>query len=183
MRTRRTLIILIVSLLAMVQVLAVSAATGKPPLSLESIFSGPEFHGNKLENVQWSTDGSVFTFTRRNNKTQMLDLYEHELASGENRLLISSDELIYQSKPIGMSGYQWTDNRRFLLITGPRVRTWDSVIEAPHYVYDTHSKSTKALADGNTTLRNVYLSHDGEHVGYVLDNNLYIANQINSINF
>ncbi len=74
-----------------------------------------------------------------------------------------------------MSRYQWTKNRRFLLITGPETRTWDSVIEAPHYVYDAHSKSTTVLADGSTALRNVYLSPGGEHVAYVLENNLYVT--------
>lgn len=175
MHTRRTYILIAV-IFTLLPALTANASTVKPPLSLESIFSGSEFHNNALENVQWSADGSAFTFTRRNAKTQLLDLYERDLASGENRQLISSGDLIYQSKPVEMSGYQWANNRRYLLITGPQTRTWDSVTEAPHYVYDTQSKSIITLADGSTALRNVYLSPDGEHVGYVLENNLYVTN-------
>jgi dipeptidyl-peptidase-4 len=154
---------------------AITASASKPPLSLESIFSGSEFQAKSLDNIQWGADGTGFTFTRRNAKSGRLDLYEHVLLSGENRLLISSDELVYQSRPVEMSRYQWADDRRFLLITGPQSRTWDSVIEAPHYVYDTQSRSTTALAQGSTALRNVYLSPGGRHAGYVLDNNLFVT--------
>ena len=162
-------------LFSMLYATTVGASTSRPPLSLESIFSGSEFHSVALDNVQWSTDGTRFTFTRRNASSGLLDLYEHDVTSEENRLLISANELIYQSRPIEMSRYQWANNRRFLLVTGPQIRTWDSVIEAPHYVYDAQSKSTIALADGSTALRNVHLSPGGKHVAYVLENNLYVV--------
>jgi len=60
-------------------------------------------------------------------------------------------------------------------ITGPTNLTWDSVNEAPYYVYEIASKKLWSLAENNPTLRNVYLSPDGKRVGYVLDNNLYIT--------
>ncbi len=163
----------------MLYVSTAHASTSKPPLSLESIFSSSEFNSNTLDNMQWSADGTSSTLTRRGPNSGLLNLYEHELASGENQLLISSEALTYQSRPVEMSRYQWTKNRRFLLITGPETRTWDSVIEAPHYVYDAQNKSTIALAGGSTALRNVYLSPGGEHVAYVLENNLYVTDLAN----
>ena len=85
----------------------------------------------------------------------------------ENRLLISADELIYQSRPVEMSRYQWANNRRFLLShrTGKPAHGTVS-LQAPHYVYDTQSKLMIALADGSAALRNVYLSPGGKHVAY-----------------
>jgi len=160
---------------AMFCAIGTSASSNKPPLSLESIFSGSEFQNATLDNMQWHGNGSSFTFTRRNAETGLLDVYEHEVKSGKNKLLISSRELVYKAQPIEMTGYEWSKNRRFLLITGPQTRTWDSVIEGPWYVYDARSKSTTALAGGSTALRNVYLSPTGQSVGYVLENNLYLA--------
>jgi len=173
MRTR-LMLHLIAGLLAMAYAMPAEAAANESSLSLASIFSSPEFNSSSLDNVQWSKDGTNFTFTRRNPKTGLLDLYEHELASGADRLLIASGELIHGSVPVEMSRYQWAGNRRFLLITGPVTRTWDSVFEAPHFVYDTRSKSMTALAGGSTALRNVFLSPSGSHAGYVLENNLYV---------
>ncbi len=178
MRSKLTFYLMTVSFALLSGITAV-ASPAKPPLSLESIFSSSDFHSNSLENIQWNGDGKGFTFTRKNPDSGLLDLYEHELASGEDRLLISSAALTFQSRPVEMSRYQWSQNRRFLLITGPRFRTWDSVIEAPHYIYDARNKSTIALAGGSTALRNVYLSPGGEHVAYVLENNLYVTDLVN----
>jgi len=152
-----------------------SKDSGILSLPLESIFSGPEFHGKALNNLQWREDGASFTFTRRNPSTGLLDIIEQNVADSDERLLLSSKSLTHQGKNVEMSAYQWSRDRRFLLISGPKVRTWDSVIEAPYYIYNPASKSIMALAKGNTTLRNVYLSPAGQHVGYVLDNNLYVT--------
>ena len=53
----------------MLYVSTAHASTSKPPLSLESIFSSSEFNSNTLDNMQWSADGTSFTFTRRSPKS------------------------------------------------------------------------------------------------------------------
>ena len=78
-------------------------------------------------------------------------------------------------KPLQIRSYQWTADHDFLLLTGPVSITWDSVPEAPYYIYETASKKIWPLAENNPSLRNVYLSPDGKRVGYVLENNLYIT--------
>jgi len=151
------------------------ADSGKPSLPLESIFTGPEFQSKALDNLQWRADGSSFTYTRRNPSTGLLDIFEQDVDDSKERLLLSSDSLTHQGKNVEMSAYKWSGDRRFLLISGPKVRTWDSVIEAPYYIYNSASQSMIALAEGNATLRNAKLSPDGRHVGYVLDNDLYVT--------
>jgi len=151
------------------------AAEDKQALTLESIFASDEFQSKSLQNIQWDSDGSNFTLTKQNPSTGLLDIHEYDIATGNSRLLIAGNDIKYEEKPVRMSRYQWTLDRDFLLITGPISRTWDSENEAAYYVYETASKKLWSLADNNPTLRNVYLSPDGKHVGYVLDNNLYIA--------
>lgn len=151
------------------------AAGNQPSLTLESIFSSPDFVSEHLDNLQWSEDGKAFTFTRRNPDSGLLDIQQHDLASGDSRVLISGAELVHNGAPIAMSRYRWSKDRRFLLVTGPVTRTWDSVFEAPHYIHDTEQNTTTPLAGNGTALRNVHLSPDGRHVGYVLENNLYIV--------
>lgn len=151
------------------------AAESKPSLTLESIFSSPDFVSQSLDNLQWNEDGSDFTFTRPNPETGQLDIFQYDLGSGEERLALSGDTLVLNGQPVDMSGYRWTSNRHYLLVTGPMVRTWDSIMEGPHYIYDVESRSLATLAEGNAHLRNVYLSPDGQKVGYVLENNLYFT--------
>lgn len=174
MHTIRTLFICTLLCVGL-NAVAESKSNGRTTFPLESIFSGPDFQNRALDNLQWSEDGSSFTYTRRDPSTGLLDIYEQDVADSNERLLLFSKSLTHQGKNIEMSAYQWSGDRRYLLISGPKVRTWDSVIEAPYYVYNSASQSTIALADGNKTLRNVHLSPGGEHVGYVLDNNLYVT--------
>jgi len=174
MSTMRTLFICTLFCVSL-HAVAESKSNSGTTFPLESIFNGPDFQSKALDNLQWSEDGSSFTFTRRDPSTGLLDIYEQDVADSKERLLLGSKSLAHQGKNIEMSAFQWSGDRRYLLISGPKVRTWDSVIEAPYYIYDSASKSIIALAKGNTTLRNVYLSPAGQHVGYVLDNNLYVT--------
>ena len=97
MRAKLTLC-LIAGVCAMFCALGTSASSNKPPPSLESIFSGSEFQNATLDNIQWRGNGSSFTFTRRNAETGLLDMYEHNVKSGKNKLLISSMELVYKDQ-------------------------------------------------------------------------------------
>jgi len=147
----------------------------KQSLTLESIFASNEFQNKSLQNVQWGNDGSTFTFTAKNQNTGLLDIHEYDIATGNSRLLISGDQVEIDGKPIQMRRYQWTVDHDFLLLTGPQTITWDSVSEAPYYIYETATENIWPLAENNPSLRNVYLSPDGKRVGYVLENNLYIT--------
>lgn len=151
------------------------AATDKPALSLESIFTGEAFQSSALQNVRWNADGSAFTFSRRDPDRNLAGIYEHEIASGAERLLISAAAFAVDGEAVAMSSYDWAPDRRYLLIAGPQTRTWDSVMEGPHYIHDVQGGTTRALASGRKTLRNVQLAPDGRHVGYVLENNLYLT--------
>lgn len=163
------------SLLVMVSNPQAKAESRPASLTLEAIFETNDFQSQRLENLQWSADGSRFTFTRPDPVTGLLNIHEHTIEDGQERLLLPSRDLQVAGQIVQPSGYRYTDDRRYLLIAGPITRTWDSVYEGPHYIFNTAEKSLHALAEGNTGLRNVYLSPAGTHVGYVLDNNLYIT--------
>ena len=147
----------------------------KKALTLESIFAGSEFNNNLPQNIQWHNREQSFTFTRKNPDTGLLDIHEHDIAGGATRLIISGDTLRYQDEPMRMSRYRWTADRRYLLLTGPVSLTWDGRNEAPYYIYEPDMKKLWPLAGNNPGLLNVRLSPDGNHVGYVLENNIYIT--------
>ena len=147
----------------------------RQPLTLESIFAGSEFENNLPQNIQWHENGQRFTFTRKNPDTGLLDIHEHDVAGGKTRLIIPGDALRHQGEPVGMSSYQWAVKRRYILLAGPVNLTWDGRNEAPYYIYEPATNQLWPLAASNPGLRNVFISPDGKHVGYVLDNNIYIT--------
>ena len=144
-------------------------------LTLESIFTGSDFENNLPQHIRWYDNGRFFTFTRQNPESGLLDIHEHEVSSGKTRLIIRGDTLRHQGKPVGMSSYRWAARRQYILLAGPVNLTWDGRHEAPHYIYEPATALLWPLAGDDPGLRHVQLSPDGEHAGYVLENNLYIT--------
>ena len=150
-------------------------AQDRLPLTLESIFAGSDFDNRLPQNIQWHNDSKRFTFTRTNPDTGLLDIHEYDVAAGASRLIIAGDALRYGNEPVRLSSCRWSADRRYLLLAGPVRVTWDGRTEAAYYIYEPDSGELWPLAENNPRLLNVQISPDGARVGYVLDNNIYVA--------
>lgn len=150
--------------------LFVDAHAEKKPLTLPAIFADPAFSSARLQDVQWHSDDN-FTYSRVVDGA--LTLFNFDLSTGHSEVVFGPESFVTDEGPITPSAYEWGHDQRFLVITGPRVRTWESIIEAPRFIYDSRSKTTWAVADGKP-LRNARLSPSGRHLGYVIANNLYV---------
>ena len=151
------------------------AAQDRLPLTLDSIFAGSEFDNRLPQNIQWHNDSKRFTFTRTNPDTGLLDIHEYDVTAGASRLIIAGDALRHANEPVRLSSCRWSADRRYLLLAGPARVTWDGRNEAAYFIYEPDTKQLWPLAENNPRLLNVRLSPDGEHVGYVLENNIYIT--------
>ncbi len=167
---RKTVLLFLLFILCLQQV--VSSQNKK--LTLEEIFNTNIFSGKTVENIQWLPNDSAFTFTRTNFQNGLKDIYIHYVNPGKEELMVSSNELIYEQRPINMSTYSWTADGKYLLITGPQTSIWRHSIYAPYYLLNVKSKKIYALSDNDLYLRNVKLSPDGKWVGYVRNHNLFI---------
>lgn len=150
-------------------------AQDRLPLTLESIFAGSDFDNRLPQNIQWHNDSKRFTFTRTNPDTGLLDIHEYDVVAGASRLIIAGDALRYGNEPVRLSSCRWSADRRYLLLAGPVRVTWDGRTEAAYYIYEPDSGELWPLAENNPRLLNVQISPDGARVGYVLDNNIYVA--------
>jgi dipeptidyl-peptidase-4 len=150
-----------------------AGAAGREPLTLEAIFASDEFRPRNIDNVQWGADGRSFTFSRENAGTGLADFWRHQLSNGDERLLVSGEELKWNGSPLRVGLATWSRDGRYLLLAGSMARTWDGQMEAQYFIFDTDKRGLRTLADAR--LRNVALSPDGKRVGYVSDNNLYVA--------
>jgi dipeptidyl-peptidase 4 len=173
---RRKLIIFpLLTCLSIISPVICHATDVRLNLSLEDIFASDKFQNKSIHGIQWNKDSSGFTFTEKNEDSGLVDIYEYKVSDGSNSLLVSGDEFQYKGATVSANEIEWTADREYLLIAGPKNLTWDSVVEGSYYVYSNKTKKLWALANNNATLRNVYLSPDSKRVGYVLDNNIYIA--------
>ncbi|MFQ6609963.1 MAG: S9 family peptidase [Fidelibacterota bacterium] len=157
--------------------ITLSGLTGqtREPLTLEELFTTDQFKPNRVENIQWRPDGEAFTFTEKNTTTGFLDIYEHDVKTGESVLLVAGDELTYDAEKIRMSAYQWTRDGNYLLIAGPQKSIWRHSTQAPYYILNVTTKELKALAGNSDNLKNVKLAPDGKRVGFVRDHNIFVV--------
>jgi dipeptidyl-peptidase-4 len=144
-------------------------------LTLEDIFHSSKFREKKLENVHWMPDGSAFTFTKTNPKTGLDNIYEYDVKSKKDSLLIDGNSLVYDEQIIILSGYSFSNDGRFLLFSGPEQKIWRYSTYAAYYVLDLKSKKIFSLANNSPYLRNVKISPDSKYIGYVYDYNIYIV--------
>ena len=144
-------------------------------LTLEDIFSTEKYVAENVENIRWLPDGSAFTYTDNNKTSELLDIYKHDVESGNTTLLLSGIDLKYNNKPIKMSDYSWTTDGKYLLIEGPEKEIWRHSRQAPFYLYEIETTIITALGNNDPNLRNVKLSPDGRSVGFVRKHNIYIA--------
>ncbi len=156
-------------------ILTISSYPQKNQLSLEDIFSTDKYVAEKVENIQWLPDGSAFTYTDSNKTYNLLDIYNHDVESGEDVLIVAGNELKFDGKRIEMSDYSWTDDGEFLLIEGPEKEIWRHSRQAPFYLYNVELKTITAVGNNDPNLRNVKLSPDGSKVGFVRNHNIYIT--------
>ena len=156
-------------------ILTISIYPQKNELSLEDIFSTDKYIAEEVENIQWLPDGSAYTYTENNKTYNLLDIYNHDVESGENVLIVAGNELKFDGKQIEMSDYSWTGDGKFLLIEGPEKEIWRHSRQAPFYLYNVELKTITAVGNNDPNLRNVKLSPDGSKVGFVRSNNIYVA--------
>lgn len=149
------------------------ASEARQPLTLERIFASDELQPRTIDNVQWSEDGKTFSYSRANPRTGLTDHYQQQLASGKEQPLVAGEILRSDGAPVRSSTAAWTRNRSHLLFAGPMTRTWDGQMEARYFVYEAATQSVRPLSE--SALRHVALSPDGKRVGYVRENNIYVA--------
>ncbi len=162
-------------------ILTINSYPQKNELSLEDIFSTDKYIAEEVENIQWLPDGSAFTYTENNKTYNLLDIYNHDVESGENVLIVAGNELKFDGKQIEMSDYSWTGDGKFLLIEGPEEEIWRHSRQAPFYLYNVELKTITAVGNNDPNLRNVKLSPDGSKVGFVRNHNIYITELVTGI--
>ncbi|MFQ5676816.1 MAG: S9 family peptidase, partial [bacterium] len=147
----------------------------KNPLTVKDIYDSNKFRGTTIANVHWIPDGSAFTFTKSDGNAGPTIIYKHQVKSGKTSVVISEENVLYNGKPIGISGYAWSADGKSLLLRGKLRKVWRHSRQAPFFLYDINSKQLTAIDKANATLKNAKLSPDGSLIGFVRKHNIYIS--------
>src|SRR5438105_10907713 len=148
-------------------------------LTVKRIYSQPGLGGQLNRGVQWSPDGKTVSYfeTQGQGKQAKSELWAMDSATGQKRLLVSSETLETvlpaeqkeKSQATGLgrraaSQYSWAPDGNGILFMGPNSLGW----------LDLKSQAVRTLLQGKEEIADVKISPDGKFVSFVRGHNLFL---------
>ncbi len=162
------------------QIVLLLVATGllqAQPVALSSylqrVFNTAEFKLKSFGPAAWLDDGNAYTTVEEK------QIVRYETATGKREILISVASLTPQGKkePLELSSYKWSpDHKRLLIFTNTR-KVWRQNTRGDYWILDRASGRLHQLGGKETessSLLFAKFSPDGNRVGYILANNIYV---------
>jgi dipeptidyl-peptidase-4 len=150
-------------------------------LTLERIFSSGEFNQERFGPARWIEEGNAYTTLESAPEySGSREIIRYETATGARSVLVPAQRLIPpgQQRPLGISNYIWSPDKKKMLIFTNTVRVWRTNTKGDYWVLDLEDWSLKQLgADMKaSTLMFAKFSPDNSKVGYVQQHNIYVEN-------
>ena len=170
---------LLLLLAASIAVLAQGADASR--LTVERIFASDEFQPARFGGFRWLRDGDSYAKLEPSPTIKgAFDLVSYRVENDKRDILIAADKLIPTgaTAPLSIQGYEFsTDGTRVLIYTNSK-KVWRLNTRGDYWVLDTGSgKLIKLGGDAiASTLMFAKFSPQGDRVGYVHDNDLYVQN-------
>ncbi len=150
-----------------------------PLLNLERIFSSKEFTTERLGATRWLNNRNAFTVlesSESNSDAKDVVLYDPE--TGVREILVPASQLIPpgQSKPLSIDSYDWSSDGKKLLVFTNTKRVWRQNTRGDYWILDLDYWGLHKLGGGTepSTLMFAKFSPEGNRVGYVHKNNIYV---------
>ncbi|MEJ2614186.1 MAG: S9 family peptidase [Ignavibacteriaceae bacterium] len=143
-------------------------------ITVDDIFTNPEFYPDKLSEFQWLNDGYSFTYLKKAPGSYYSSIYEHNTATGEEKILVPGNNLIANdSTQVSIENYQWSPDNKYILLTGilpaRKLKTGGNF-----YVYDMSEEKIIYSVQSDEEQENIRFSPDSKKIGFVRDNNLFV---------
>ncbi len=126
----------------------------------------------------WLEDGEGYSVMEWNNKVKAGDVVRYEVKDLKRTILIPAEKFIDKStgKAIEVSSFQWSEDNSKILIFNNTRRVWRYHTRGDYWVLNLKSGELRQLGKTmpEATMMFAKFSPDGEKVGYVSQNNIYV---------
>lgn len=174
---------LIKTLLTLSCALLISMPSHGEQLSIERIYSAPSLNGQTPKSLKISPDGSRVTYLQgKNEDINRYDLWEYNLASKENKLLVDSQDLFNGPEVLsneekarrerqriygfGIMEYKFSNDGSALLFP----------LNGDIYYYHLATKTAKRLTQTSSFETDVKFSPQGNYVSFIREANIFVLN-------
>jgi len=148
-------------------------------VTLERIFAPEEFSGQRFGPARWLAPGQGYTTLEDSESLQEArDIVRYDPESGAREILVKAEELTPQGRdePLEISNYIWSRDAEKLLIFTNTQRVWRQNTRGDYWVLDLAGGRLQQLGRRfePSFLMFAKFSPDGNRVGYVMQNNIYV---------
>jgi dipeptidyl-peptidase-4 len=149
-------------------------------LSVERIFNSRDFRGQFFGPVRW-LDDNTYTAVQASADNKGAELVKVDAATGAKSTIVSVDMLMVpgEKEPLNIEDYDWSGDRKQLLIFTNSARVWRENTRGDFWVLDLGTKKLRQLGGAPakakpSTMQFAKFSPDGKRVGYVREHNIYV---------
>ena len=153
---------------------------GPGKLTPEALHASPSIHGPSLKVAKISPDGTFVTVLKGGEEdTMQQDLWAYDLESGEGRLLVRSTDILGAPEELSLEEKNRRERRREYGsgIVSSKWAGHDLLLfplGGDIYLYDLKSKEARQVTATKGFETDPKVFGNGEFVGYIRDNNLYV---------
>ena len=168
-----------IAIIPIILLLAVTAFGQAELLTVDSIFT---YRTRSLGPVRWQEDGSGYLALEPSpTKKSFVDLVRYDAATGQRSIKVSAEQLTPAGAkdPLTVEEFAMTPDEQKILIFTNSERVWRSNTRGDYWVLDLKGSSLRKLGGADakpSTLMFAKFSPDGQRVGYVRENNVYVEN-------
>ncbi len=147
----------------------------KKNFTVHEIFTNRNFYSKSLRSVQWFANGEKYSFLKFNKENFSMDLYEHDVKTDEETVILESLQLKKNSstKSFFINYYKWSADNKYILLTSnlhPRY----SIPGGDIILYNTKDKSLIRIEQKDNEIVVPQLSPDNKKIAYVKNENLFV---------
>ena len=147
-------------------------------LTVQRIYGSPEFKSQSFGPARWLGDGSSYT-TLEEVEGGGQNLVRYDSERGAREVLVVARQFIPQgdSVPLRVEEYAWSPDNKLLLIFTNTQPVWRLNTRGDYWVLERASGRLRQLGGKEakpSTLMFAKFSPDGNRIGYVRENNLYV---------
>src|SRR6201991_401968 len=175
---RQKLFVIPVLFLLLIPVLA-QQQSDPSLLTVDSMFT---YRTRSLGPVRWQDDGSGYLALEPSpTKKDSVDIVRYDASTGARTVKVSAEKLTppNSTQPLAIEEFYLTVDEQKVLIFTDSERVWRSNTRGDYWVLDLKASSLRKLGGPEakpSSLMFAKFSPDGERVGYVRDNNIYVEN-------
>jgi len=169
----------ILLLLVLTAPLEAADKTDHSPLTLDRIFASDEFNAKSFGPARWLQNAAGYTLLENSPDYEGgKDLVHYDPQTGRRSVLVPARRFVpaERTKPLPIADYVWSADRKRLLIFTNTRRVWRRHTRGDYWVLDLADWNLRKLGGDaeEATLMFAKFSPQGDRVGYVCKNNLYV---------